>query len=71
MVMAVAMLLYAVQRFLEEIIRTDNPHDTFGLTISQGVSVAIFVGALLGILVLRQLPLRSPRAVPVTPPAKS
>ena len=71
MVMAVGFMLYAVQRFLEEIIRLDNPRDTFGLTVSQGVSIVIFLIAVTSCLVLRKMPLRSPKvaacASPETP----
>lgn len=68
MVMVVGFMLYPIQRFIEEIIRADNPHDTFGLTVSQGVSIVIFLVAGTWFLILRQLPLRSPRAVPFVPP---
>lgn len=62
-VMALGFMLYAVERFIEEIIRSDNPHDTFGLTISQGVSVAVFVAALLAWQILKRM--RPPAAAPV------
>jgi phosphatidylglycerol---prolipoprotein diacylglyceryl transferase len=60
MVMLLAVVLYAVERFIEELVRMDNPHDTFGLTISQGVSIGFLVFAGLWYLVLRRMPLRSP-----------
>ena len=63
-VFLLAMLLYSVQRFIEEAIRIDNPRDVFGLTASQAISVAIFVISIIGFIVLRKLPVRSPRAVP-------
>jgi prolipoprotein diacylglyceryltransferase len=66
-VFALAMICYPVQRFIEEIIRLDNPRDTFGLTISQGVSVVLLVIGLVYWLILLQMPLRSPRAVPFVP----
>jgi phosphatidylglycerol:prolipoprotein diacylglycerol transferase len=66
-VMILGMGLYAVERFLEEMVRSDNPVDTFGLTVSQGVSVVIVAVVVLWYLYLRRLPLRSPRAVPVEP----
>mgnify|MGYP000665943926 CR=1 FL=1 len=40
-------LLYPIMRFLEEIIRSDNPHDVIGLTISQFVSLTIFIGGII------------------------
>jgi len=53
-----------------EVIRADNPHDVGGLTISQGVSVALFVAALLYFVVLYKfMPERSPYAVPEEPKA--
>jgi phosphatidylglycerol---prolipoprotein diacylglyceryl transferase len=60
-VMLLALSLYAVQRFIEEYIRADNPRDTFGLTVSQGVSIALLCGMGLWYAILRQMPLRSPR----------
>jgi phosphatidylglycerol---prolipoprotein diacylglyceryl transferase len=66
-VMILGVGLYAVERFIEEIIRADNPTDTFGLTASQGVSIVILSVVLLWYLCLRRLPPRSPRAVPVGP----
>jgi len=68
--MVVGFMLYAVERFIEEIIRGDNPHDTFGLTVSQAVSIGIFLIALAGALILYKLPLRSPRAIPYVPKEK-
>lgn len=65
-VMTLGFMLYAVQRFLEEAIRGDNPRDTFGLTISQGVSVVVFFTALAVWLILTRLPMRS-AAKPWTP----
>jgi len=70
MVMVVGFMLYSVQRFVEEIIRGDNPHDTFGLTASQAVSIAIFLIALTAGLILLKLPLRSAKAIPYVPKKK-
>jgi len=70
-VFPLGMSLYAVERFLEELLRLDNPQDTFGLTVSQAISLGVLVLAALCYLVLRRLPLRSPRAVPYVPPAKT
>ena len=58
-VMAAAVLCYAVERFIEEAIRIDNPQDTFGLTVSQGISVGFLVFGLLYLAILQKLPLRS------------
>ncbi len=69
-VMVVGFMLYAVERFVEEIIRSDNPHDTFGLTISQGVSIGVLAIALLALLIIRQMPEGSPHAKPWAPPGK-
>ncbi|UCE59598.1 MAG: prolipoprotein diacylglyceryl transferase [Phycisphaerales bacterium] len=55
-------VLYPLGRFLIETIRNDNPHDTFGLTIAQSVSIALFVGGVLYLYVVYKfLPKRSPR----------
>jgi phosphatidylglycerol---prolipoprotein diacylglyceryl transferase len=66
-VFAIGFMLYAVERFIEETIRVDNPVDTFGLTVSQAISVGIFIVMCVWLLVLQKLPLRSPRAVPYVP----
>ncbi len=63
MVLAWLFVLYPICRIFEEILRADNPHDTLGLTISQGISVASIVFALLFMVLLRFLPMRSPRAI--------
>jgi phosphatidylglycerol:prolipoprotein diacylglycerol transferase len=66
-IMPLLLMLYAVQRFVEEVIRIDNPHDTLGMTVSQGVSIIIVVLCAGGLLILRQMPARSPcleRAAP-------
>ncbi len=63
MVIAWLFVLYPICRVFEEMIRADNPHDTFGLTISQGISVACIPIALLFMVLLRYLPERSRRAV--------
>lgn len=67
-VVAMFMMLYPIMRVFEEIIRTDNPHDTAGLTVSQFISILIFAMGLGIYLMLRRLPLRSPKAVPYVPP---
>lgn len=67
-VFALMLMLYAVQRFIEESIRIDNPHDTAYLTISQFVSILIFAGGVAWYVIVRRLPLRSPRAIPWEPP---
>jgi phosphatidylglycerol:prolipoprotein diacylglycerol transferase len=52
MVVAWGMILYGVNRVLQEMIRGDNPHDTFGLTISQFMSLAIVAGGIVIAVVL-------------------
>lgn len=59
---------YPVTRLVLETIRADNPLDTAGLTISQGVSILGLVFAGLWFAGLRRMPLRSPYAVPYVPP---
>jgi phosphatidylglycerol:prolipoprotein diacylglycerol transferase len=52
-----------VSRWLLEIIRADNPHDTIAdFTISQFLAVCMTALGLIGLLVLRRMPPRSPRA---------
>jgi len=62
MVVAWMFVIYPISRFLLEMVRTDNAQDTFGLTVSQGVSVAVIPLALLLMWVLHRLPEVSPRA---------
>jgi phosphatidylglycerol---prolipoprotein diacylglyceryl transferase len=63
MVIAWCFVLYPITRVIEEYLRADNPLDTFGLTVSQGISLASIPLALLFMLLLRYLPARSPKAV--------
>lgn len=58
-----------VTRILLEMIRDDNPVDVFGvLTISQWLAVLMIAFGIIGLLVLRRMPPRSPLAQPWTPP---
>jgi phosphatidylglycerol:prolipoprotein diacylglycerol transferase len=51
-VMVLFMLGYAVHRFLDEMLRTDTKRVLFGLTLSENISVVVFVaGLLLGLWV--------------------
>ena len=62
LVVAWTMVLYSVSRFLMETIRGDNPHDVAGLTVSQFISLVVFVAGLVYMLVLvRYLPPQSPQ----------
>jgi phosphatidylglycerol:prolipoprotein diacylglycerol transferase len=69
------LLMYAIQRTLEEIIRADNPHDVAGLTVSQSISLGLFLFGVVYLLVLyKTLPERSPFAVAIhrdEPPAST
>ncbi len=67
-VFAMLLLLYPAMRIVEEIIRSDNPHDTAGLTISQFVSVMLLLCGVAMLLWIRRQPPRSPRAVAYVPP---
>lgn len=66
-VFVLGMMLYAVERFIEESIRLDNPQDTFGLTVSQAISIGVLVILGLWLIVLQRLPLRSSRATAYVP----
>lgn len=55
MVVAWGMMLYGLNRALQEAIRGDNPHDTFGFTISQFISLGILAGGIvLAVVLLRR-----------------
>jgi len=67
-VIVMLLILYPIQRTLEEMIRVDNPHDVGGLTISQFISlVLLLVGVASLILLHKKLPERSPYAVATEP----
>ncbi len=69
-VFGIMVVIYPITRVILEVIRSDNPHDSFGLTISQAVSVVTFaVGVLYLVYLYKWAPLRSPRAVPFAPPS--
>lgn len=53
MVICLVAGLYAVNRFLEETIRNDNPFDTAGLTVSQFISLLLLAASLLTALWIR------------------
>jgi phosphatidylglycerol:prolipoprotein diacylglycerol transferase len=68
MVFALMLVIYPVTRVILELVRVDNPHDTIGLTISQALSVGIFVLAAVWLVLLyTRLPLRSERALAYAP----
>ncbi len=70
MVFAILLMLYPAARILEEMIRIDNPHDTAGLTISQFVSLLLFLTGLSLYYAFKKMPERSPLAVPFVPPSE-
>jgi phosphatidylglycerol:prolipoprotein diacylglycerol transferase len=51
-VIGLVFVLYPIGRFIIELIRTDNPHDALGLTISQFVSVGMFAAGLVYLFVI-------------------
>lgn len=51
-VLATLVTLYPVGRILLEMIRSDNPIDTFGFTVSQFISLGMIVAGLLSLFVL-------------------
>lgn len=68
-VIVMLLVLYPIQRTIEEMIRVDNPHDVGGLTVSQFVSLMLFLtGILLLVYLYKKLPQRSPYAVAVAKP---
>ncbi len=70
MVIGLVLLLYPIQRTLEEMIRSDNPQDVVGLTVSQSVSIVLFLVGVVYLLILyKTMPERSPLAV--SPPPES
>ena len=55
-------------RYVLELLRADNPVDTAGFTISQFLALCLSLVGLLGLILLRRLPPRSPRARLWEPP---
>ncbi|MFQ5805640.1 MAG: prolipoprotein diacylglyceryl transferase [Phycisphaerae bacterium] len=68
-VICTLLLVEPVSRWLLEVIRADNPIDTVGVfTISQFLALCMTLAGLIGLLVLRRMPPRSPRAKIWQPP---
>ena len=63
------LILYSISRIFTELIRSDNPLDVFGLTISQAISACTLAAGLLWMwLIYTRLPMVSPRVAPYIPP---
>lgn len=68
-VIGLLIVLYPICRVFEEIIRADNPLDTAGMTVSQFISLLMFLSGLAYLFVLyRVLPERSPKLAATAPP---
>ncbi|GJM26022.1 MAG: hypothetical protein DHS20C16_24370 [Phycisphaerae bacterium] len=67
-VFATMIMIYPITRIILEYVRVDNPHDSAGLTISQAVSVGMFLFGAAYLVYLFKSPVRSPKAVPFIPP---
>ncbi len=68
-VICTLLLIEPPTRWMIEVLRADNPIDTLGtFTISQFLAVCLSIAGLLGLILLRYLPPRSPRAVLWEPP---
>ncbi len=53
--------LYSIPRMILELIRADNPHDAYGLTASQFVSLGMLIAGIVYLIVLyTRMPERSP-----------
>ncbi len=71
MVAGLVFLFYPFMRVLEEIIRSDNPHDVVGMTISQFISVAILVFGIAYMIAIYRMPANSATAMaPAAVPAE-
>jgi len=66
-VFGLMLLLYSVNRVIEEIIRSDNPHDVVGMTASQFVSLLLLVSGVLWLVAIYRMPRRAPCAAEPTP----
>ncbi len=68
MVIFTLLTIEPVMRYLLEMIRADNPTDTAGFTISQFIALCLMLIGVIGLIVIRALPARSPRAKVWVPP---
>jgi len=68
LVFAVFLMTYPWTRIVLELIRVDNPKDTFGLTVSQALSIALIISGIVTFYLCRKMPLISPAAKPWNPP---
>jgi phosphatidylglycerol:prolipoprotein diacylglycerol transferase len=60
-VFGLLLVLYPIGRFVLEMVRTDNPREVLGMTVSQSVCVAMFASGLIVLWVLyAKMPVRSP-----------
>jgi len=63
------LILYSISRIFTELIRSDNPLDVFGITISQAISACTLAAGLLWMwLIYTRLPMVSPLVAPYVPP---
>ena len=69
-VICTLLLIEPISRWLLELLRADNPVDTAGLTISQFLAIVMTLLGLIGLIALRKMPPRSPRAKLWEPPAE-
>ena len=68
-VLCLLLMLQPLARFLVEVIRVDNPTDTLQwFTISQAIALGLLPAGIIGWLIIRNLPPRSPRAQIWVPP---
>jgi hypothetical protein len=64
-VMVLFMLCYSVHRFIDEVLRNDTRPVWFDMTLSQNISVAVFVAAVvLGLFIVFRAGTRKPNGVP-------
>ena len=57
-------ILYSLSRSGLELVRVDNPTDQGIMTISQLISIFTVVAAVVWLLIIYRMPIRSERAVP-------
>lgn len=70
-IMVVLMFGYAVHRFLNEMLRTDTEPVAFGMTLSQNVSILLFIAAVVLTCWIRSRPPRESQASQVPQPVPS
>jgi phosphatidylglycerol:prolipoprotein diacylglycerol transferase len=56
-VSAIMLILYGTARFGIEFLRDDNPYELDGLTVSQNISITLFVAGVILLILFQKIPI--------------